>query len=226
MSDSPQLPGPFSLSARLRDAQAIAGTSRHYQGPGLGVPPPWDCPTCGRQWSSDPANGCAVCIAEFRVKAEQIMNEPALTTTTTTTTGQATRAEASGRMVSVPAAPTADNARRAISPLVESRGLSGDRLADAIAEKVVERLLEQLPRAGAGAPDGAVFLPAPAELYAILVGLQLVAQGVADGAEDPLLLPQEYIHALIQQVEALPTLQSYLLLPPSAPAPVSEEPQA
>ena len=55
MSDSPQLPGPFSLSARLRDAQAIAGTSRHYQGPGLGVPPPWDCPTCGRQWSSDPA---------------------------------------------------------------------------------------------------------------------------------------------------------------------------
>lgn len=210
MSDSPQLPGPFSLSARLRDAQAIAGTSRHYQGPGLGVPPPWDCPTCGRQWSSDPANGCAVCIAEFQRKAEEILEKPQLI----------------GRQVVEPAAPTNDNARRAVSPLVESRGLSGDRLADAIAEKVVQRLLEQLPRAGAGAPDGAVFLPAPAELYAILVGLQLVAQGVADGAEDPLLPPQEYIHALIQQVEALPTLQSYLLLPPSAPAPVSEEPQA
>lgn len=210
MSDSPQLPGPFSLSARLRDAQAIAGTSRHYQGPGLGVPPPWDCPTCGRQWSSDPANGCAVCIAEFQRKAEEILEKPQLI----------------GRQVVEPAAPTNDNARRAVSPLVESRGLSGDRLADAIAEKVVERLLEQLPRAGAGAPDGAVFLPAPAELYAILVGLQLVAQGVADGAEDPLLPSWQHIHALIQQVEALPTLQSYLLLPPSAPAPVSEEPQA
>lgn len=210
MSDSPQLPGPFSLSARLRDAQAIAGTSRHYQGPGLGVPPPWDCPTCGRQWSSDPANGCAVCIAEFQRKAEEILEKPQLI----------------GRQVVEPAAPTNDNARRAVSPLVESRGLSGDRLADAIAEKVVERLLEQLPRTGAGAPDGTVFLPAPSELYAILVGLQLVAQGVADGAEDPLLPSQEYIHALIQQVEALPTLQSYLLLPPSAPAPVSEEPQA
>lgn len=216
MSDSPQLPGPFSLSARLRDAQAIAGTSRHYQGPGLGVPPPWDCPTCGRQWSSDPANGCAVCIAEFQRKAEEAQVEKPQFVTGMTV----------GKLATEPAAPTNDNARRAISPLVESRGLSGDRLADAIAEKVVERLLEQLPRAGAGAPDGAVFLPAPSELYAILVGLQLVAQGVADGAEDPLLPSWQHIHALIQQVEALPTLQSYLLLPPSAPAPVSEEPQA
>ena len=206
MSDSPQLPGPFSLSARLRDAQAIAGTSRHYQGPGLGVPPPWDCPTCGRQWSSDPANGCAVCIAEFQRKAEEILEKPQLI----------------GRQVVEPAAPTNDNARRAVSPLVESRGLSGDRLADAIAEKVVQRLQE----AAATRADGTVFLPAPSELYAILVGLQLVAQGVADGAEDPLLPSWQHIHALIQQVEALPTLQSYLLLPPSAPAPVSEEPQA
>lgn len=206
MSDSPQLPGPFSLSARLRDAQAIAGTSRHYQGPGLGVPPPWDCPTCGRQWSSDPANGCAVCIAEFQRKAEEILEKPQLI----------------GRQVVEPAAPTNDNARRAVSPLVESRGLSGDRLADAIAEKVVQRLQE----AAATRVDGTVFLPAPSELYAILVGLQLVAQGIADGAEDPLLPSWQHIHALIQQVEALPTLQSYLLLPPSAPAPVSEEPQA
>lgn len=212
MSDSPQLPGPFSLSARLRDAQAIAGTSRHYQGPGLGAPPPWDCPTCGRQWSSDPANGCAVCIAEFQRKAEEAQVEKPQFVT--------------GMSVAQPTTAINDNARRAVSPLVESRGLSGDRLADAIAEKVVQRLLEQLPRAGAGAPDGAVFLPAPAELYAILVGLQLVAQGVADGAEDPLLPSWQHIHTLIQQVEALPTLQSYLLLPPSAPAPVSEEPQA
>lgn len=207
MSDSPQLPGPFSLSARLRDAQAIAGTSRHYQGPGLGVPPPWDCPTCGRQWSSDPANGCAVCIAEFQRKAEE---------------AQVEKPQLIGRQVVEPAAPTNDNARRAVSPLVESRGLSGDRLADAIAEKVVQRLQE----AAATRADGTVFLPAPNELYAILVGLQLVAQGVADGAEDPLLPSWQHIHALIQQVEALPTLQSYLLLPPSAPAPVSEEPQA
>ena len=207
MSDSPQLPGPFSLSARLRDAQAIAGTSRHYQGPGLGVPPPWDCPTCGRQWSGDPANGCAVCIAEFQRKAEE---------------AQVEKPQLIGRQVVEPAAPTNDNARRAVSPLVESRGLSGDRLADAIAEKVVQRLQE----AAATRADGTVFLPAPNELYAILVGLQLVAQGVADGAEDPLLPSWQHIHALIQQVEALPTLQSYLLLPPSAPAPVSEEPQA
>lgn len=221
MSDNPQLPGPFSLSERIRAAQTIAGTTRHYQGPGLGTPPAWDCATCGRKWESDPSNGCPVCIAAFRAKAEQVMNEPMLTTITTT--GQATRAEASGRMVSAPAAPTADNARRAVSPLVESRGLSGDRLADAIAEKVVERLLAVLP--SAGAPDGAVFLPAPGELYAILVGLQLVAQVVADGGDDLLLPPVAQIHALIQQVEALPTLQQYLV--GSAPAaPISEEPQA
>lgn len=151
------------------------------------------------------------------------MNEPVLTTVTTT--GQATRAEASGRMVSAPAAPTADNARRAISPLLETRGLSGDRLADAIAEKVVERLQE----AAARRVDGTVFLPAPSELYAIFVGLQLIAQSVADGGVDPLLPSLEHIHGLIRQVETLPTLQDYLITPSqplAAPAPIPEEPQA
>ena len=217
MSDNPQLPGPFSLSERIRAAQTIAGTTRHYQGPGLGTPPAWDCATCGRKWESDPSNGCPVCIAEFRAKTEReaMVNKSEFVSGMTI-----------GRQAVEPA--TNDNVRRAVSPLVESRGLSGDRLADAIAEKVVERLLAVLPSAGAGAPDGAVFLPAPGELYAILVGLQLVAQVMADGADDPLLPAVAQIHALIQQVEALPTLQQYLVGSAyDAPAaPISEEPQA
>lgn len=224
MSADPQLPGPYSASERLRAAQTIAGTTRHYTGPGLGTPPPWDCPSCGRTWTTEPANGCAVCIAEFRATAEETLNVPALTTTTT---GQQTRTEASGRMDIQPAAPTSETARRAVSPLLETRGLSGDRLADAIAEKVVQRLSQII---GTPAPEGAVFLPAPSELYAIFVGLQLIAQSVADGAADTLLPSLEHIHELIRQVEALPTLQDYLINPSqplaAAPAPIPEEPQA
>jgi len=214
MSADPQLPGPYSASERLRAAQTIAGTTRHYRGPGLGTPPAWDCPSCGRTWTSEPANGCAVCIAEFRTKAEETVTNPIFL---------------SGMSIQ-PAAPTNENAKRAVSPLLETRGLSGDRLADAIAEKVVERLLQQLPQAGGGAPEGAVFLPAPGELYAILVGLQLIAQAVADGAVDPLLPALEQLHTLLQQVEALPTLQDYLINPSqpltAAPAPIPEDPQA
>lgn len=224
MSDDPQLPGPYSASERLRAAQTIAGTTRHYTGPGLGTPPPWDCPSCGRTWTTEPSNGCAVCIAAFRVTTEETLNEPVLTTTTT---GQQARTEASGRLTIQPAAPTNENAKRAVSPLLETRGLSGDRLADAIAEKVLERLTH-LVGAPPSAPEGAVFLPAPSELYAIFIGLQLIAQSVADGAVDPLLPALAHIHALIQQVEALPTLQDYLINPsqPLAAAPIPEEPQA
>lgn len=216
MADVPQPLGPFAASERLRAAQTIAGTTRHYQGPGLGTPPPWDCPSCGRQWSTDPSDGCAVCIAEFRKTAEEIVSKPQFVT----------------GMKIEPAAPTNENARRAVSPLVESRGLSGDRLADAIAEKVVERL-QQLAQQDVGTLQGGTLLPPPAGLYAILVGLQLIAQAVADGAEDPLLPPVEAIHQLIRDVEALPTLQAYLIDPASAeprpipePAPIPEEPEA
>lgn len=202
-------PGPFSVSERLRAAQTIAGTSRHYQGPGLGTPPPWDCPTCGRQWTSDPANGCAVCIAAFKVKAEEILTKPQFVT---------------GMKVE-PAAPTNDNARRAVSPLLESRGLSGDRLADAIAEKVVERLTQMADAQLGKQVEGAIFLPPPAGIYAIFVGLQLIAQSIADGAVDPLLPPVEAIHQLIREVEALPTLQQYLIDPAAPAAAVVPEPQ-
>lgn len=209
-------PGPYTPSERLRDAQAIAGTARHYTGPGLGTPPPWDCPSCGRTWTSDPSNGCAVCIAE----AEKTLKQPTPIETVPVT--------ASGRMGIQPAAPTSESARRAVSPLLETRGLSGDRLADAIAEKVVERLA-QIIGTQAPPPQGAVFLPAPSELYAIFVGLQLIAQSVADGGADPLLPSLEHLHGLIRQVETLPTLQDYLITPSqplAAPAPIPEEPQA
>jgi len=216
MSDTPQ-PGPFSVSERLRAAQTIAGTSRHYQGPGLGTPPGWTCPSCERQWTSEPADGCPVCIAEARValaheterkKAEEILNQPLLTTTTVT--GQQTRTETSGR---------------AVSPLLAGHLTSTDMLAEKVADKVMERLAALVPQAAA--PEGSI-LPPPPGLYAILVGLQLVAQAQADGAEDPLLPPIEAVHQLIREVEALPTLQSYLIDPTSAPpaAPIPEEPEA
>lgn len=215
MSDAPQ-PGPFSVSERLRAAQTIAGTSRHYQGPGLGTPPGWTCPSCERQWTSEPADGCPVCIAEARValaheterkKAEEILNQPLRTTTTVT--GQQTRTETIGR---------------AVSPLLAGRTFSPE-LADAIADRVVQRLAALVPQTAA--TEGSI-LPPPPGLYAILTGLQLVAQAQADGAEDPLLPPIEAVHQLIREVEALPTLQSYLIDPTSAPpaAPIPEEPEA
>lgn len=219
MSDTPQT-GPFSVSERLRAAQTIAGTSRHYQGPGLGIPPAWTCASCERQWTSEPADGCPVCVAEARValdkkKAEEFLEKPIFLT---------------GMRVE-PAAPTNENARRALSPLLAPKSLDMDRLADLVAQRVVAQL-SQLAGAPPSAPDGAVFLPPPAGLYAILIGLQLVAQAQADGAVDPLLPPTEATHQLIHEVEALPTLQQYVLDPGPAPGvapipvPTPEEPEA
>jgi hypothetical protein len=208
--------GPQQFSGKLQDAQRKAG-GRHYTGPGLGVPPPWTCPTCGRDWQSDPSNGCPVCIAEAAAERAKAQRETTMTP------------ERTGRLVQHPttAAPEPATIAAAVSPLVAQRGLAQDRLVDAIAEAVVNKLTS---RAADAAVDAAqireeAFPTKAHEMYATYVGLQLVLQFLNDGAEDPLLPPAAVVLALLRRVEALPELQKYLAAPPSA-APIPEEPQA
>lgn len=40
------------------------GGPRHYQGPGLGAPVSWNCPTCGTPHTTPLEAGCPVCLAE------------------------------------------------------------------------------------------------------------------------------------------------------------------
>ena len=125
------------------------------------------------------------------------------------------------------AAPTPQMITAAVSPLVAQRGLTQDRLADAVAEAVVEKIKDYLQSPDAATARQVVgdilAADAPA-LYAYFIGLQLVVQALHDGAGDPLLPPTAAVEAQLRQLEASPTLQSYLLTAPGAVP--SEEPQA
>lgn len=214
------LAGPFQMSDKLAAAQRTAGTGRHYTGPGLGTPPPWTCPTCGRDWQGEPADGCPVCIAAARAARTKILETPAFSKEPPMS------ADRTGRLVQSPPTTTPDPATlaAAVSPLVAQRGLSQDRLADAIAEAVVAKLTG---RAAAAAEDDAqiredAFPTKAAEMYATYVGLQLVLQALHDGATDPLLPSTDTVSALLRRVEALAPLQEYLTQNPTD----AKEPQA